>query len=88
MECGEEGRAILTDWAYDCYMGGRLETLVDNDEEAMSDITMLRRWVATALCCIQENPLKRPTMKIVIQMLEGFGEVPIPTGPYSFCLAS
>ncbi|KAI7989304.1 G-type lectin S-receptor-like serine/threonine-protein kinase LECRK3 [Camellia lanceoleosa] len=88
MECGEEERAILTDWAYDCYMGGRLDTLVDNDEEAMSDIMMLRRWVATALCCIQENPLKRPTMKIVIQMLEGFGEVPIPTGPYSFCLAS
>ncbi|GMQ04713.1 hypothetical protein CsSME_00050043 [Camellia sinensis var. sinensis] len=43
MECGEE-KAILTDWAYDCYMEGRLDTLVDNDEAAMSDITMLRRW--------------------------------------------
>ncbi|CAL5359763.1 unnamed protein product [Camellia sinensis] len=79
VEYGEEERAILTDWAYDCFMRGVLGTLVDNDEAAMSDNTMLCRWVMTALCCIQEDPSKRPTMKMVIQMLEGYVEVPIPT---------
>ncbi|KAF5950034.1 hypothetical protein HYC85_012027 [Camellia sinensis] len=79
VEYGEEERAILTDWAYDCYMRGELGTLVDNDEAAMSDNTVLCRWVMTALCCIQEDPSKRPTMKMVIQMLEGYVEVPIPT---------
>ncbi|XP_057513877.1 G-type lectin S-receptor-like serine/threonine-protein kinase LECRK3 [Actinidia eriantha] len=77
LELEEEG-AILTDWAYDCYTEGRLDTLVDNDEAAMKDIATLQRWVMTAIWCIQEDPSKRPTMKMVMQMLEGYVEVPVP----------
>ncbi|GFZ02089.1 protein kinase superfamily protein [Actinidia rufa] len=69
---------ILTEWAYDCYTEGRFDTLVDNDEAAMKDIATLQRWVMTAILCIQEDPSKRPTMKMVMQMLEGYVEVPIP----------
>ncbi|GFZ16541.1 hypothetical protein Acr_25g0009500 [Actinidia rufa] len=77
-ELGEEEGAILTDWAYDCYTEGRLDALVDNEEAAMMDIATLQRWVMTAIWCIQEDPSKRPTMKRVMQMLEGCVEVPIP----------
>ncbi|KAI7981400.1 G-type lectin S-receptor-like serine/threonine-protein kinase LECRK3 [Camellia lanceoleosa] len=78
-EFGEEERAILTDWAYDCYMNGRLDILVDNDEAAIEDNVTLSRWILTAIWCIQEDPSKRPTMKMVTQMLEGYVDVPIPT---------
>ncbi|KAE9450239.1 hypothetical protein C3L33_17863, partial [Rhododendron williamsianum] len=69
------------------YKGKELDALVDNEEAAMRDIAMLRRWVKTALCCVQESPSKRPKMKMVIQMLEGYVEVPVPTcASSSFCL--
>ncbi|CAL5355866.1 unnamed protein product [Camellia sinensis] len=78
-EFGEEEKAILTDWAYDCYMNGRLDILVDNDQAAIEDKVTLGRWILTAFWCIQEDPSKRPTMKMVTQMLEGYVDVPIPT---------
>ncbi|KAI9076514.1 hypothetical protein K1719_041500 [Acacia pycnantha] len=80
----EEGEAILVDWAYDCYMEGRIEILVENDKEAMADIKKLKKWVMIAIWCIQENPETRPSMKTVMQMLEGLVEVPCPPTPSSF----
>ncbi|KAH7848675.1 hypothetical protein Vadar_006015 [Vaccinium darrowii] len=83
----EDERVVLTDWAYDCYKERRLDELVDNEEAAMRDIATLRRWVKTALCCVQESPTNRPTMNMVIQMLEGYVEVRLPTCiTSSFCL--
>ncbi|KAI7994783.1 G-type lectin S-receptor-like serine/threonine-protein kinase LECRK3 [Camellia lanceoleosa] len=79
VEFGEEEKAILTDWAYDCYMNGRLDILVENDQAAIEDKVTLSRWISTAIWCIQEDPSKRPTMKMVTQMLEGYVDVPIPT---------
>lgn len=84
VEFGEEDRAILTDWAYDCYIEERLHELVENDEVAMGDIGKLQRWVMIAIWCIQEDPSRRPTMKMVTQMLEGFVEVSVPPVPSTF----
>lgn len=84
MELEEERSAILTDWAYDCYVEGRLDALVDNDEAATADKSRLCQWLMIALWCIQEDPLKQPTMKMVVQMLEGYLEVPSPPCPPSF----
>ncbi|KAH7839924.1 hypothetical protein Vadar_010377 [Vaccinium darrowii] len=78
-ESEDEEKAILVDWAYDCFKEGSIDALVDNDDAAMNDIETLRRWVMTAIWCIQEDPLQRPTMSMVIQMLEGYVEVPIPS---------
>lgn len=78
-ESEDEERAILVDWAYDCFKEGSIDALVDNDDAAMNDIETLRRWVMIAIWCIQEDPLRRPTMSMVIQMLEGYVEVPIPS---------
>lgn len=85
MNDNEEEKVILTDWAYDCYVDGRLEKLVENDMEVMSEITMVERFVMVAIWCLQEDPSVRPTMKKVMLMLEGIVQVSAPPTP---CLSS
>ncbi|KAK7406301.1 hypothetical protein VNO78_07924 [Psophocarpus tetragonolobus] len=72
IEYGEEEKAVLTDWACDCYMEGRIDALVENDEEALSDIDRLQNWLNIGIWCINEQPEMRPTMPIVMQVLQGF----------------
>ncbi|KAL6328577.1 hypothetical protein AAG906_038772 [Vitis piasezkii] len=79
-----EEEAILTDWAYDCYRGHRLDKLVKNDDEARKYMGMLERVVMVAIWCIQEDPSLRPSMGMVILMLEGVVEVPVPPCPFPF----
>ena len=81
-------KAILTDWAYDCYQERTLGALVENDLEAMDDMTVLQRFVMVAIWCIQEDPSHRPTMRRVTQMLEGVVEVPIPPCPWTLNITS
>ncbi|KAJ1434998.1 Serine/threonine-protein kinase, active site [Sesbania bispinosa] len=84
MESHEE-KAILSDWAYDCYMEGRIDALLDDDDkEARADHDRLQRWVKIAIWGIQEHHEIRPTMGMVMQMLQGFVQVPDPPSPSSF----
>ncbi|XXG56644.1 hypothetical protein AAC387_Pa03g4005 [Persea americana] len=76
--------AILTVWAYDCYKNGRLDMLVDHEEEALNDTGKLNRLVMVAIWCIQEEPSLRPSMKKVTEMIEGAVEVAVPPDPSSF----
>ena len=87
LQPGKEEEAILTDWAYDCYQGGRVEKLVENDEEARNYMRTVERLVMVAIWCIQEDPALRPSMRNVIQMLEGVAEVPVPPCPFPFSSA-
>ncbi|XP_072977399.1 G-type lectin S-receptor-like serine/threonine-protein kinase LECRK4 [Typha angustifolia] len=77
-------KAILSEWAYECYSAGRVDVLVDGDEEAMDDKRRVERMVAVAIWCIQDQPSLRPSMKKVIQMLEGAFQVAVPPDPNSF----
>ena len=81
MELLEEEGAILTDWVFDCYQTKSLESLVKEDEEALDDMLRLKRFVMVGLWCIQEDPSLRPKMRMVAQMLEGLGDVPVPPCP-------
>ncbi|MED6110902.1 hypothetical protein PIB30_047318 [Stylosanthes scabra] len=84
LESGEEEKAVLTDWAYDCYLGSRINALVDDDDKgALADKGRLQRWVKIAIWCIQEHHEMRPTMGMVLQMLQGFVEVSDPPSPFS-----
>ncbi|KAI3954330.1 hypothetical protein MKW92_002477 [Papaver armeniacum] len=84
-EQGEEDmKSILTDWAYYCFSKGKLEDLVEDDEEVMNDMRRFERLVMVAIWCIQDEPSLRPSMKKVVQMLEGVLEVPVPPCPYQF----
>ncbi|KAJ9145800.1 hypothetical protein P3X46_028135 [Hevea brasiliensis] len=77
-------RAILTEWAYDCYEDGIISALFENEEEAMNDMKKLKRFLEVAIWCIQEDPALRPTMKMAILMLEGIVEVTAPPCPCPF----
>lgn len=81
-------KAILTDWAYDCYCEGSLDALVGHDADALDldERRKLERFVMVGLWCVQEDPSLRPFMKQVVQMLEGVVEVPIPPCPCPFSI--
>lgn len=83
LEAGDEDRAVLIYWAYDCYREGNLDLLVGDDEEAMAEMRMVETFVMVAIWCIQEEPSLRPSMKKVIQMLEGAVVVSVPPDPSS-----
>ncbi|XP_020582293.1 G-type lectin S-receptor-like serine/threonine-protein kinase LECRK3 [Phalaenopsis equestris] len=78
----EEEKALLTFWVSDCYNDGRIDALVEGDEEAIGDMGRVERFVMVALWCVQEEPALRPTMGQVTQMLEGVvGIIPAPPSP-------
>ncbi|CAI8608245.1 unnamed protein product [Vicia faba] len=81
MDQGEEEKAILTDWAYDCYRDGAVDALVEGDNEALDDKGKLEKLVMIAIWCVQEDPVLRPSMRNVIHMLEGTVEVQVPPYP-------
>ncbi|KAI3886705.1 hypothetical protein MKX03_011127 [Papaver bracteatum] len=85
LEQGEEEiKAVLTEWAYECFSKGNLEDLVEDDEEVINDMRRFERLVMIAIWCIQDEPSLRPSMKKVTQMLEGVLEVSVPPCPYQF----
>nr|CAD1831331.1 unnamed protein product [Ananas comosus var. bracteatus] len=83
-EAATEEAAVLAYWAHDCFRNGRLDLLVDGDEEAMIDVTRVERFVTVAIWCILEEPSLRPSMRKVAQMLEGAVAVPVPPDPSSY----
>ncbi|XP_030513461.1 G-type lectin S-receptor-like serine/threonine-protein kinase LECRK2 [Rhodamnia argentea] len=74
----------LTDWAYECFVEGRLDALVEGDLQALQDTEKLKNMVMVAFWCVQEDPYLRPTMRKVTQMLEGAVGVPVPPCPFPF----
>ncbi|KAL7619199.1 hypothetical protein Lser_V15G02573 [Lactuca serriola] len=87
-ERDNEGVAVLTDLAWDYYQGGRLDAFVENDLEALDDYKRLTWFVMVGLWCIQENSTLRPTMRKVVQMLEGGIEVAEPPCPCPFSITT
>jgi serine/threonine protein kinase len=80
----EEDQKILTYWANDCYRCGRVDLLVEGDDEAIFDLKKVERYVVVALWCLQEDPTMRPTMLKVTQMLDGAVAIPTPPDSSSF----
>ncbi|KAJ7954941.1 Receptor-like protein kinase [Quillaja saponaria] len=83
-EAENEDQMVLTDWTYDCFRDKKLSLMVENDDVAREDMKKVEKYVMIAIWCIQEDPSLRPTMKKVLQMLEGAIDVPIPPDPTSF----
>ncbi|XP_054823757.1 G-type lectin S-receptor-like serine/threonine-protein kinase RLK1 [Prosopis cineraria] len=78
MDSENAEKAILADWAYDCFTEGSLDALVEQDQEALDDNMNLEKLVMIAIWCVQEDPTLGPSIKKVFQMLEGVVEVPTP----------
>nr|XP_023883923.1 G-type lectin S-receptor-like serine/threonine-protein kinase LECRK1 [Quercus suber] len=88
VEVEMEKAAILIDWAYECYSTGKVEKLVENDEEAISDMKWVKNLVMVAIWCVQDVPLLRPSMREVTHMLEGILEISTPPCPFLYSSTS
>jgi hypothetical protein len=78
-----EEKRILIDWDYDCYKGTKLD-LLENECDAIDDMSRVEKFVMIAIWCTQEDPSFRPTMKRVLLMLDEIVEVAIPPSPYLY----
>ncbi|XP_024164267.2 G-type lectin S-receptor-like serine/threonine-protein kinase LECRK4 [Rosa chinensis] len=76
-----EDLLTLENWMYHCLEANELDKLVKDDDEI--DTSKLREMVKLGLCCIQEEPPLRPSMKKVVLMLEGILEIPPPPNSFS-----
>ncbi|KAK1592228.1 hypothetical protein Q3G72_021483 [Acer saccharum] len=69
---------ILVDWVLCCVKAGNLRSIVNHDLEVLGDFKRFETMTMIGLWCICSNPTLRPSMKKVIQMLEGTVEVGVP----------
>ncbi|XP_031253576.1 L-type lectin-domain containing receptor kinase VIII.1 [Pistacia vera] len=67
----------LVEWVWSLHREGRLLTAADARLEGQFDEGEMRRVLLVGLACSQPDPLARPTMRNVVQMLVGETEVPI-----------
>ncbi|KAF8392466.1 hypothetical protein HHK36_022808 [Tetracentron sinense] len=74
---------ILTDWVISCVRLGKLEMVVKYDTEVLSNYKRFERMAMVGLWCVHPDPILRPSMKKVIQMLEGTIEVGVPPLVYA-----
>ncbi|XP_022631344.1 G-type lectin S-receptor-like serine/threonine-protein kinase LECRK4 [Vigna radiata var. radiata] len=70
---------ILIDWVMYLAKENNLRAPVIHHLEVESDIKRFERMAMVGLCCVNPNPTLRPSMKIVVQMLEGNVGVGVPT---------
>ncbi|KAL6130276.1 hypothetical protein ACLB2K_068657 [Fragaria x ananassa] len=76
-----ESQTYFPSWVYDQYVKGRDMELGDASDEEKN---IIKRMVITALWCIQMNPIHRPSMRKVREMLEGDVELlQMPSNPFT-----
>ncbi|WCJ23799.1 G-type lectin S-receptor-like serine/threonine-protein kinase LECRK2 [Euphorbia peplus] len=81
-EESEEDDLVLSDWVASCIIEGNLETVIaDDDVEILSDFKRFERMILVGLWCIHPDPLLRPSMNKVLQMLEQSIEVELEIPP-------
>ncbi|KAG6663549.1 G-type lectin S-receptor-like serine/threonine-protein kinase SD2-2 isoform X2 [Carya illinoinensis] len=85
---GSEGRAggvvgkwFFPPWASQQIIEGNLGAVVDSRLGDAYDIEEAKRSALVAVWCIQDNEAVRPSMGMVVKMLEGMVEVTIPPVP-------
>ncbi|GMJ03017.1 L-type lectin receptor kinase VIII.1 [Hibiscus trionum] len=67
----------LVEWVWSLHREGRLLSAADARLEGHFDEDEMRRVLLVGLACSHPDPLARPTMRSVVQMLVGEAEVPI-----------
>ncbi|CAN0926853.1 L-type lectin-domain containing receptor kinase VIII.1 [Linum grandiflorum] len=67
----------LVEWVWTLHREGRLLTAADPRLEGEFEEGEMRRVLLVGLACSHPDPLARPTMRTVVQMLVGEAEVPV-----------
>ena len=76
---GENFEVLYPDWIHDLVEGAETHIHIDNEE----DIKIAKKLALVGLWCIQWHPVERPSMKTVMQMLEGeLDKLKIPPSPF------
>ncbi|TVU04349.1 hypothetical protein EJB05_50083, partial [Eragrostis curvula] len=74
-------RDPLYKWAWKAWQSGEVEGLFNPSLFHSSQLMEIRRCMGIGLLCIQHDRTTRPTMKDVIEMLNGDEELPTPKTP-------
>ncbi|KAF5756467.1 putative non-specific serine/threonine protein kinase [Helianthus annuus] len=82
----EERIEDLLSFAWKSWMNGTISDIIDPTLKAKSgSMHNIIRHIHIALLCVQENAIDRPTMALVVLMLNSFSvTLPIPTEPAFF----
>uniref|UniRef100_A0A2K1XCX7 non-specific serine/threonine protein kinase n=1 Tax=Populus trichocarpa TaxID=3694 RepID=A0A2K1XCX7_POPTR len=67
----------LVEWVWNLHREGRLLAAADDRLEGQFDESEMRRVLLVGLACSHPDPMARPTMRGVVQMLVGEAEVPL-----------
>ncbi|TYG84563.1 hypothetical protein ES288_D01G259900v1 [Gossypium darwinii] len=67
----------LVEWVWGLHKEGKLLTAADAKLEGRFEESAMRRVLLVGLACSHPDPLARPTMRSVVQMLVGEAEVPM-----------
>lgn len=74
---GGSSNSNLVEWVWSLYREGQLLNAVDSRLEGQYDECEMRRVLLVGLACSHPDPIARPIMRGVVQMLVGEAEVPI-----------
>lgn len=75
------GKWFFPPWAAQRIIEGNVSDVVDKRLGNVYNIEELRRVALVAVWCIQDDEAMRPTMGMVVKMLEGLVEVSVPPPP-------
>ncbi|XP_047316483.1 L-type lectin-domain containing receptor kinase VIII.1 [Impatiens glandulifera] len=67
----------LVDWVWGLHREGKLLTAADGKLNGEFEDGEMRRVILVGLACSHPDPIERPTMRMVVQMLGGESEIPI-----------
>ncbi|XP_014519533.1 G-type lectin S-receptor-like serine/threonine-protein kinase LECRK2 [Vigna radiata var. radiata] len=93
IECCEDGKnsedddLVLSNWVLRCVVCRQLEVVVRHDTEVLNDFKKFEEMALVGLWCVHPNPALRPSMKHVMQMLDGTVEVGVPPLVYDMMMA-
>lgn len=73
-------------WVWKKFDAEKLEELVAACGIEEQNMEIVKRMVKVALACVQYRPESRPTMSLVVQMLEGLVEIPKPLNPFQYMI--
>ncbi|TKY71185.1 G-type lectin S-receptor serine/threonine-protein kinase RLK1 [Spatholobus suberectus] len=83
----EDDDLVLSNWVLRCVVSRKLEVVVRHDSEVLNDFKRFEEMALVGLWCVHPHPALRPSMKQVMQMLDGTVEVGVPPLVYDQMMA-
>ncbi|XP_060670644.1 rust resistance kinase Lr10-like [Ziziphus jujuba] len=82
-----ESQKWFPKWVWKKFESGEVGDLIIVCGIEEKDRKMAERMVKVALWCVQHRPQLRPSMSVVVKMLEGAVEIPTPINPFEYMIS-